>query len=351
MVLHDNTRLFPPPRAARNDIDRGAVFKNVMVYRVGAGWSATVEQIEEALDRERFAPCGPTQERAAGWVAPRGEEHGALVESIGGQYLMKLMVESKAVPAAVVKRKAEERALEIEAATGRKPGKKETRELRDEAKLSLLPMAFTKRGSVAVWLDVQAGRLVIDAASQGRADEVITALVKVLDGLAVHELHTATSATAAMSEWLSTQQPPAGFSIDRECELKAVDASKSAVRYAHHALDIEEIRQHISEGKLPTRLAMTWDDRVSFVLTESMQLRKLVFQDGVFEKTSKEKEDGFDADAAIATGEIGRLLPDLLEALGGEVEIGVAANDAPSVAAPTASTAPRTAADIADAPF
>ena len=322
-----------------------------MVYRLGAGWSATVEQIEQALDKERFAACGPTQERSAGWVPPRGEEHGALVESIGGQYLMRLMVESKAVPAAVVKRKAEERALEIEAATGRKPGKKETRELRDEVKLSLLPMAFTKRGSVAVWLDQQAGRLVVDAASQGRADEVITALVKVLDGLAVHELHTATSATAAMSHWLSSQQPPAGFSIDRECELKAVDDSKAAVRYAHHALDIEEIRQHISEGKLPTRLAMTWDDRVAFVLTESMQLRKLVFQDGVFEKTSKEKEDGFDADAAIATGEIGRLLPDLLEALGGEVQIGIAADDTPRAPAQATGDTARSTPDTADAPF
>ncbi len=322
-----------------------------MVYRLGAGWSATAEQIEEALDKERFAACGPTQERSAGWVAPRGEEHGALVESIAGQYLMKLMVESKAVPAAVVKRKAEERALEIEAATGRKPGKKETRELRDEVKLSLLPMAFTKRSSVAVWVDQHAGRLVVDAASQGRADEVITALVKVLEGLAVHELHTATSATAAMSEWLSSQQPPAGFSIDRECELKAVDDSKAAVRYAHHALDIEEIRQHISEGKLPTRLAMTWDDRVAFVLTESMQLRKLVFQDGVFEKTSKEKEDGFDADAAIATGEIGRLLPDLLEALGGEVQIGVAAKESPQPPARMTDEGSPNPTDTADAPF
>lgn len=322
-----------------------------MVYKLGAGWSASLEQIEQAVEPQRFVECGATQERSAGWVPPRGEEHGALVEAVGGQYLLKLAIESKAVPSAVVKRKAEERAQEIEATTGRKPGKKETRDLREEAKQSLLPYAFSKRGSVIVWLDVQAQRLVLDAGSQGRADEVISALVKVLEGFVVQELHTATSATAAMSEWLSSQAPPAGFSIDRECELKAVDASKSVVHYAHHALDIEEIRQHISEGKLPTRLAMTWDDRVSFVLTEGMQLRKLVFQEGVFEKTSKEKEDGFDADAAIATGEIGRLIPDLLEALGGEVQIGIAAETAPAAAAAPAAQAADTATDTADAPF
>lgn len=313
-----------------------------MVYKLGGAWTATPEQIEQALDTQRFEECGATQERSAGWVPPRGEEHGALVEAVGGQYLLKLMVESKAVPASVVKRKAEERAQQIEATTGRKPGKKEIRDLREEAKQALLPVAFSKRGATLVWIDPQARRLIVDAGSQNRADEIIGLLVKLLDGFAVQELHTATSATAAMSEWLSSQEPPAGFSIDRECELKATDASKAVVRYAHHALDIEEIRQHIAEGKLPTRLAMTWDERVSFVLTESGQLRKLQFLEGVFEKTSREKEDGFDADAAIATGEIGRLLPELLQALGGEIEL-VAAVETPPAPAPQP--------DTADAPF
>ncbi|WP_326535337.1 recombination-associated protein RdgC [Pseudorhodoferax sp.] len=321
------------------------MFKNVMVYKLGGAWTATPDQIEEALDAQRFQECGATQERSAGWVPPRGDEHGLLVEAVGGQYVLRLMVESKAVPASVVKRKAEERAQQIEATTGRKPGKKEVRDLREEAKQALLPVAFSKRGATWVWIDPQARRLVVDAGSQNRADEVIGLLVKVLDGFAVQELHTATSATAAMSEWLSSQEPPAGFTIDRECELKATDASKAAIRYAHHPLDIEEIRQHIAEGKLPTKLAMTWDERVSFVLTESMQLRKLQFQDGVFEKTSQEKEDSFDADAAISTGEIGRLLPGLLEALGGEIELKAA------VDTPAPASAPAAQPDTEDAPF
>ncbi|CAN7254642.1 recombination-associated protein RdgC [Pseudorhodoferax sp. LjRoot39] len=322
------------------------MFKNVMVYKLGGDWTATWEQIEEALGTQRFEECGATQERSAGWVPPRGEEHGPLVESIGGQYLLRLMVESKAVPASVVKRKADERAQQIEATTGRKPGKKEIRDLREEAKQTLLPVAFTKRGATWVWIDLQARRFVVDAGSQNRVDEILSLLVQVLDGFSVQEVHTATSATAAMSEWLSSQEPPAGFSIDRECELKATDASKAAIRYAHHPLDIEEIRQHIAEGKLPTKLAMTWDERVSFVLTESMQLRKLQFQDGVFEKTSQEKEDSFDADAAISTGEISRLLPGLLEALGGEIEL-VAAVETPL----PASAAPTAQPDTEDAPF
>jgi recombination associated protein RdgC len=129
-----------------------------------------------------------------------------------------------------------------------------------------------------------------------------------------------------MSEWLTSGEPPAGFSIDRECELKSADETKSAVRYARHALDIDEVRQHIANGKVPTQLALTWQGRVSLVLTEAMQIKKIAFLEGVFEGGGKPaKDEAFDADAAIATGELGRLIPGLIDALGGEHEPGVPA--------------------------
>ena len=126
-----------------------------------------------------------------------------------------------------------------------------------------------------------------------------------------------------MSGWLSTKEPPQSFSVDRECELKAADESRAVVRYTRHALDTDEVSQHIAMGKVPTRLAMTWSDRVSFVLTESLQLKKIAFLESVFEGAASSpadgKDDNNDADVAIATGELRKLIPDLLEALGGEM--------------------------------
>ncbi|MDF1485653.1 recombination-associated protein RdgC [Ramlibacter sp. H39-3-26] len=300
------------------------MFKNVIVYRIAAGWASALAQMEEALQGACFVPCGATQEQSSGWVPPRGDAHGPLVESVGGQWIMKFMVEVRMLPASVLKRRVEERAAQIEAETGRKPGKKEMRDIRDEARLDLLPMAFTKQASVPVWLDAQAGWLVVGAASQSRADAVTTALVERCSGLSLALLDTQLSPQAAMAQWLTTQEPPAGFSVDRECELKASDESKAVVRYSKHPLDIEEIRQHIAQGKQPAKLALTWDDRVSFVLTEGLQLKKIVFQDVVFEG-ARAQDGGFDADVAIATGELGGLLPELIAALDGETPRGAAA--------------------------
>ncbi len=295
------------------------MFKNVIMYRVGPEWSATVAQMEESLDPARFVPCGASQEKSIGWTEPRGEANGPLVESVAGQLILKLRIETRALPGSVITRKAQERADHIEATTGRKPGKKEIKEIKDDIKLELMPLAFSKESSVFVWIDPTARLLVIDAGSQGRADEVVTMLVKSLPGLAVALIDTKVSPTAAMSEWLISQEPPAGFSVDRECELKAADESKAVVRYTRHPLDTQEVKEYVENGKLPTRLALTWDSRVSFVLTEGMQLKKLTFLEVVFEGTSGSgKDNGFDADAAIATGELQKMLPDVLEALGGE---------------------------------
>jgi len=293
-----------------------------MVYRIGPDWSATVEQMEEALAKMPFEPCGPTQEKSMGWVPPRGTQHGALVELVGGHRILRFVLESKGVPGSVIKRHLEERVAQIEAKEGRKPGRKESRELRDEIVHDLLPMAFAKTATIMVWLDLQAGRLVLDTSSQAKADEVITALVKALDGLQLSPFNTQMSPQAAMTAWLTGNPDdwPAHFAPGREVKLKSADEMKSVVKFTRHHLDDEQMRLHISQGKLPTKLALDWDGRVSFVLSESTVLSKVAFLDGVFEDNGQAEEGGgFDADVAIATGELGALITDLTAALGGEL--------------------------------
>ena len=292
------------------------MFKNLIIYRIAPDWQIDLLQVEAALAQLPFMECGATQERSWGWAPPRGDAHGAMAESIAGQWLLRFMVETKVLPGSVLARRVQEKAARIEQETGRKPGKRESRDLKEEAKLDLLPMAFTKQSAMWVWIDTEARFLVLDTSSQSRADEVASALIEALPGLALALLDTQTSAAAAMSQWLSTQEAPPGFRIDRECELKSADAEKAVVRYARHPLDIEEIQAHIAAGKLPTKLALSWDERVSFVLTEGLQIKKLAFLDAATQGQSD--GGGFDADVALATGELRQFIPELIEVLGGE---------------------------------
>ena len=303
------------------------MLKNIFLYRVKNSLPISISDTEEALYENRFVECGASQEQSFGWVAPRGGAHDALLECVDNEMILRLMVESKSVPAAVIKRKTDERIEKLEQETGRKPGKKERKEIAEDAKLSLLPMAFAKRSASIVWISLADGLLAIEASSQSRADEVVTALVHAIDGIKIEVINTAMSPSSAMSNWLTTQEAPADFTVDRECELKAADESKAVVKYARHALDIEEVRQHVTDGKLPTKLAMTWDDRVSFVLTEGLQIKKIELLDVVMTDSLDRADDdahSFDTDVAIFTGEMRKLIPSLLDALGGEMIVGAA---------------------------
>jgi recombination associated protein RdgC len=299
------------------------MFKNALLYRIGPWEPPSSAEIESRLDTGRFVECGASQLESAGWVEPRGEKNGVLMEGVGGQLILKLCIERKAVPSQVVKNTLEQQLEKIEADTGRRPKGKKARELKEDIVHGLLPRAFPKRSTTTIWIDPRANLVTVGAGSVKAADRIVSMLVELLGGgITLTLLQTETSAGTAMAEWLKTREAPPGFTIDRECELKQPDSEKSTVRYARHTLDIEEVGEHIAQGKLPTQLAMTWNSRVSFVLTEAMTIKKIKLLDVALEgagSTGGKEDNGFDADVAITTGELGQLIPDLINALGGEL--------------------------------
>ena len=299
-------------------------FKNLQLYRLPTPWTIDLAKFDELLSRGPFTKCPSNQPLSRGWVSPRKD--GALVFSLGGQWLIALAVEQRLLPSSVVNEEVKERAEGIEAQQGYAPGRKQLKELKERVTEELMPRAFTRRRSTFVWIDPQNGWFCVDASSPGKAEEVIEHLRHCLDDFPLTMLHTQLSPVSAMADWLAGGDAPAGFTIDRDCELKAIDDEKSAVRYVRHALDGDDIeaqiKTHLAAGKLPTKLALTWDDRISFILSEKLEIKRLAFLDLLMDQAEKAAEhasEQFDADFALMTGELARFLPQLVEALGGEV--------------------------------
>jgi recombination associated protein RdgC len=238
--------------------------------------------------------------------------------------LFALGVEQKLLPTTIINRFAKERAAEIEAQQGYKVGRKEMKEIKESVTEELLPRAFALQRITYAWLDTVNGYLVIDAASSARVEELLELMNKSLDNLAFKQLHTRISPVAAMTDWLAGNNAPAGFTIDRELELRATGESKATIRYANHELEGEEILKHIAAGKRVTRLGMTWNDRISFVLTEQMQIKRIEFLDIIKNESTEMAENAdelFELDFTLMTGELAKMFTDLTSALGGEVEI------------------------------
>lgn len=298
-------------------------FKNLQLFRLPAPWLISLAQLEEQLARGLFVKCPSNQPSSRGWVSPRND--GALVFAQGRQWLIALAVEQRLLPSSVVNEEVKERAEAMEAQQGYAPGRKQMKELRERVTEELMPRAFTSQRKTFVWIDPVAGWLVVDASSPAKADEVIEHLRHCLDAFPLSLPHTQVSAQSAMADWLASGDAPAGFTIDRDCELKAVGEEKAAVRYVRHPLGDEvsgEIKSHLAAGKLPTKLALTWNDRISFVLSEKLEVKRLAFLDVLKEEAEKSAEradEQFDADFALMTGELARFIPQLIESLGGEV--------------------------------
>ncbi|WP_308923018.1 recombination-associated protein RdgC [Janthinobacterium sp. J1-1] len=293
-------------------------FKNLQIYRLPAPWAYTPEQLEEALSSNKFTPATSMDLMRQGWDTPR--PNGGLVHVVNKQMLILLGTEKKLLPATVINQVAKARAAEMEEAQGFAPGKKAMKELKERVADELLPRAFSIRSNVWTWIDPVNGWLVVDAASPAKADEVIKLLLKAVDKLPLESLRVQRSPVAVMTEWLQADDAPAGFTVDMDTELRATGESKATVRYVRHTLEADDVRRHIAAGKQCTRLAMTWNDKISFVLTESLAIKSIKPLDVIkeTESSTKNDEERFDGDMMLMTGELSKLMADVVEALGGE---------------------------------
>ncbi|CAB3747673.1 recombination-associated protein RdgC [Burkholderia puraquae] len=294
-------------------------FKNLQLHRLPAPWAVTPDQMEKWLAPHAFQPGSSVEMQRAGWASPRDD--GALVYSNNRQMLLLFRAEKKLLPASVINQVTKARALEVEEQQGFKVGRKQLRELKEQVTDELLPRAFSIRRDTRVWIDTANGWLVIDAAAQALADDVRSLLVKSIDTLPLAGVQVARSPVASMTDWLLSGDAPGGFTVDQDAELRSSGEGGATVRYVGHALEANDMRRHIEAGKQCMRLAMTWDDRISFVLTPSLTIKRVTPLDVIKEAadpTAQNDDERFDSDFTLMTGELARMLTDLVDILGGD---------------------------------
>jgi recombination associated protein RdgC len=294
-------------------------FKNLIVYRLPKNWERKADDLDTKLALQPLQPCGGFDMESHGWSCPR--EEGQFVYSQGRQWLVALGMEQKLLPGSVVKQVTQERAGRLSKLQDFPVGRKQMRDIKEQVLAELLPRALSRRRTTSAWIDAANGWLVVDAPGLPKAEQFVEMLRKSEDDLPAKRLDTERSPSAAMSHWLVSGEAPDKFTVDEDLELRASDATKATVRYARHGLDGKEIRDHIAAGKSPIRLGMTWNDRISFVLTEQLQIKRVSFLDILKDDSGSEVNDEseqFDIDFALMAGELSQLLSDLVEALGGE---------------------------------
>lgn len=301
-------------------------FKNAIIYRISNPMSlmAQLATIEQQLLPFQFTPCGSQDTARTGWV-PATAFSQTLTHQANGQYLLTVQRQEKILPGPVIKQELNARIAKLESEQGRKLKKTEKDSLKDEVLQSLLPRAFTKDSRTQLWIDITSGLIVVDASSARKAEDALALLRKSLGSLPVIPLTIENPVELTMTEWVKLGKVPGDyFAIGDAAELKAILADGGIARVKKQDLVSDEIKTHIEAGKFITKLALDWQQRVTFTLTDDAILTRLKFCDELIDQNDDiDREDvlaRFDADFTLMTGELSALIKQLVTALGGEAQ-------------------------------
>ncbi|CAM3531615.1 recombination-associated protein RdgC [Rouxiella silvae] len=300
-------------------------FKNLLVYRLSREISLSADEMEKQLSAFTFTPCGSQDMAKTGWVSPLGSQGGdALTHASGGQILICARTEAKILPSSVVKQELNTKIDQIEGEQHRKLKKTEKDSLKDEVLHTLMPRAFSRFSQTLMWIDTVNGLIMVDAGSAKKAEDMLALLRKSLGSLPVVPLTMESPIELTLTEWVRSGETPAGFALQDEAELKAILEEGGVIRCKKQALVSDEIANHIENGKLVTKLAVDWQERVQVVLADDASIKRLKFADIIREQNDDIDRDDFaarfDADFILMTGELAALIKNLIEALGGEAQ-------------------------------
>lgn len=292
-------------------------FKNLAIYRFTESFSLSPEDLEQKLRQHAFRPCGGHDEFSFGWTSPLGRASDALVHANNGFMMICAKKEEKVIPASVINEMLQDKISEIEEREARKLAGKERTRIKDELIFDLLPRAFSFSKKTFAYIDSQGGWLVVDAASAKKAEDVLSQLRKCLGSLPVVPIGAAVKPAAVMTQWLLNHDAPKDILIEDECELRSLEDEGGIIRCKRHDLALPEIKNHLDSGKQVIKLAMSWADRLSFVLDESLAVKRLKFLDLVQEQAADiealDDIEQFDADFSIMSAELAQFFPRLLE--------------------------------------
>lgn len=292
-------------------------FRNLTLFRFPS--SVDFSTLDELLADHPLKPVGALELSSRGFVSPFGRENEALSHRIGDAIWLTVGGEDKLLPSAVVNDLLAKKLAEMEDKQGRKPGSRMRKQMKEDLVHELLPRAFVRPMRTDALIDIAHGVCAVDTSSRKNGEAVVSEIRHAMGSFPALPLNSEVAPRNVLTGWIAGDPLPDGLSLGEECELKDPMDGGAVVKCQHQDLQSDEIAKHLEVGKQVTRLALTLDDHVSFVLGEDLVIRKFKLLDGAVDQLeSTEREDlraELDARFALMSAEFSRLFTVLEKAL------------------------------------
>ena len=284
-------------------------FRNLTLFRFPT--TLDFSQLDSLLPEMILKPVGALDMSSRGFVPPFGRGDDVLAHRSGDALWLTIGGEDKILPGSVVNDLLAKKLAEIEEKEGRKPGGRTRKRLKEDLVHELLPRAFVKPSRTDAMLDLEHGFVAVDTSSRKNAETVVSEIRHAMGSFPALPLNAEVAPRSILTGWIAGEPLPEGLALGEECELKDAMDGGAVVKCQNQDLQGDEIAKHLESGKQVTKLALTLDDHLSFVLGEDLIVRKLKFLDGAVDQLENtEREDlraELDARFALMSGEVKRL--------------------------------------------
>ncbi|MBS0194103.1 MAG: recombination-associated protein RdgC [Proteobacteria bacterium] len=284
-------------------------FRNLTFFRFPA--TLDITHLESSVPECALKPAGPLELSSRGFVPPFGRDGETLVHRVGDCLWLTVGGEERLLPSVVVNEEAAKKIEAVEQREGRKLGGRARKKIKEDVLHELLPRAFVRPLRTDAYLDLEHGFIAVDTSSRKQAENVVSEVRRALGSFPALPPNAETSPRGMLTGWIAGDALPEGVALGDECELKDPADRGAVVKCQRQELQSDEIAKHLEAGKQVTRLALNFDDHVSFVLGEDLIVRKLKFLDGAVDALENNERDSvaaeLDARFALMSAELKRV--------------------------------------------
>ena len=288
-------------------------FKQLQAWQLTQSINSSPQALIDKLQPLAFTPCAATLPTSCGFVSPIDEPEMPLVRAINGCLLFCLQIEEKILPNSVINLAVKDKVQLIEQNEHRKVRSKEKLAVKDEVTYTLLPRAFSKFTKIYAFIDTRHGFLFVNNTNQSRVETFLSMFKKacgeIVDMFAIERPAT------TLTRWLKDKNSPKTFNIEKSCVLQDPQQQTRVIRCQQQDLFAGSIHSLVKDGCEAIQIALSWHDRINFILTEACTLKSIRrSEDGIaeFNDYDDDKQLKFDADFFMMTETFAPLWQDIL---------------------------------------
>ncbi len=278
--------------------------KNLTIFRSTSGWVPNFEGLNENLS--------VPGKLGYSWKVLR---EGLPYIRVGDNILLTVEHQKKLIPSSVVNAELKLRLQNFESAQGFKPGKTQTKEIKEAILIEFADKAFVTRKLINVWINTKENILCIETTSGAIVGDIIPLLIRDL-GFKGRRLETEIRPSAFMRS-LMIAGAEREFERGNFCILKDVHGEKF-ITYKNEDLSAEEVINYVLQGRYPEKLEISFECGLTyFTLDQNLVISKIFIKEKEINKDSYETpEEYFDAEFAIHAGACVEIINALIAVLG-----------------------------------